>query len=94
MEYLIIGVAVIFNIVVIKIKFEKARYVDALVDSIFLITVTSLGSGSYGGLVVGTIASAGFSIYLMFSPPKFTTNNQMFNTFKKEFKEKLAEHQA
>lgn len=72
MEYLIIGLATLFNIVVIKIKFEKGRLADAALDSIVLFGVMSLFSGSYGALVVGVIASAGFSIYLMFSPPKFT----------------------
>jgi hypothetical protein len=37
-----------------------------------MIGVMILFSGSYSALVVGTIASALVSIFLFFSPPKFT----------------------
>ena len=71
MEFIVIGVAVFFNIVVIKWKYDKARYADALLDFVCLVAVSILFSGSYAALVVGTIASALVSIYLLVSPPKF-----------------------
>ena len=70
MEFIVIGVAVFFNIVVIKWKYDKARYADALLDFVCLVAVSILFSGSYAALVVGTIASALVSIYLLISPPK------------------------
>lgn len=70
MEFIIIGIAVFFNIAVIKWKFDRERYADAFVDFGCLIVVALLFSGSYAALVVGTIASALVSIYLFFSPPK------------------------
>ena len=70
MEFIVIGVAVFFNIVVIKWKYDKARYADALLDFVCLVAVSILFSGSYAALVVGTIASALVSIYLLVSPPK------------------------
>ena len=72
MEFTIIGFAVFFNIAFIKWKFDRARYLDAGLDTLLMIGVMILFSGSYSALVVGTIASALVSIFLFFSPPKFT----------------------
>ena len=69
-EFIIIGCAVFFNIAVIKWKYDKARYGDAILDFACLVAVAILFSGSYAALVVGTIASALVSIYLLVSPPK------------------------
>lgn len=71
MEFLIIGVAVFFNIAFLKWKFDRERYGDATLDLILLVLVALLFSGSYGALVVGTIASALVSLFLFFSPPRF-----------------------
>lgn len=70
LEFIVIGCAVFFNIAVIKWKYDKARYADALLDFVCLVSVSILFSGSYAALVVGTIASALVSIYLLVSPPK------------------------
>ena len=56
MEFIVIGCAVFFNIVVIKWKYDKARYADALLDLFCLVDVSILFSGSYEALVVVTIA--------------------------------------
>lgn len=69
MEFIIIGIAIFFNIAVIKWKYDRARYSDAILDFVCLVTVSILFSGSYSALVVGTIASALVSIYLLISPP-------------------------
>lgn len=71
MEFLIIGIVTFFNIAFIKWKFDRARYADASLDLFLLVIVMLLFSGSYGALVVGTIASALVSLFLYFSPPKF-----------------------
>lgn len=91
MEFLIIGLAAAFNIIVIKVKLERQRYIDSALDALFLVTVTMVFSGSYGALVTGTIASAIFSLYLLVSPPKFTASSPALDKFKKEFAEKLKE---
>lgn len=70
MEYLIIGIAVAFNMLVIKYKFEKSRFADAFLDLSLLVVLSFLFMGSYAGLVVSTVASAIISIYLYFVPPK------------------------
>ena len=69
-EFIIIGITVFFNIAVVKWKFDHKRYTDAIVDGTLLVAVTMVFSGSYGALVVGTIASALVSLYLLISPPR------------------------
>ena len=71
MEYIYVGIAVFFNIAIILWKFERAKYADAILDSILLFLVAFLFSGSYGALVSGTVASALVSLYLLINPPKF-----------------------
>jgi hypothetical protein len=71
MEFIIIGLAVAFNIIIIKTKIEKGRKEDAFFDACCLVAITMVFSGSFGGLVVGTIASAFISFYLLASPPTF-----------------------
>ena len=73
MEFILVGVAVFFNIAFIKWKFDRKRYADAGLDLTLLVIVMILFSGSYGALVVGTLASALISIFLFFSPPKLPT---------------------
>ena len=71
MEFLIIGLATAFNVLVIKIKLERLRYEDAAFDAILLILLSLVFGGTYAGMVVATISSAIISVYFMASPPKF-----------------------
>ena len=68
--FLIIGIAVAFNCLVIKYKFEKQRWADGTLDLFLLVVLSFLFMGSFGGLVVSTIASALISVYLYFYLPK------------------------
>jgi hypothetical protein len=70
MEFLVIGCAVAFNFLVIKVKFEKKRFADGVLDVLLLAIITFLFSGSFGGLVVATVASAIISLFLLAFPPK------------------------
>ena len=78
MYYLIIGIAVAFNFLVIKAKLERQRYADAGLDASLLVVISLLFSGSFGGLVTATIASAIVSIYLFFFPPKLPDLKALF----------------
>ena len=69
MEYLIIGIVTGLNILFIKFKFMKHRYIDGLLDTSVLIAVFILFNGSYGAMVVGMIASLMVSINLYYNPP-------------------------
>lgn len=89
MEFLIIGLAVAANIVVIKMKFDRKRYEDGIFDTILLALITIIFGGSYAGLVVGTIASCFISVYLFASPPTFFSGeNGIFKKFKEKARRK------
>ena len=71
MEFLLIGIATSFNLLVIKWKLEHSRFEDASLDATILFVLTAVFSGSTGGLIIATISSFIVSIYLLASPPKF-----------------------
>ena len=71
MMLLLVAIAVSFNLLVILWKFSNGRTMDATLDTGLLILVGSVFSGSFNALVVGTIASAIVSLYLLINPPKF-----------------------
>lgn len=85
MEFLVIGVVTALNLIIIKIKMDKKRYEDGIFDLLLLILITVVFSGTYGGLVVGTIGSMFISLYLFASPPKFFTGkNGLFHKAKED----------
>lgn len=90
MEFLVIGLAVAFNCIIIKEKFQRGRVEDGTFDLILLVVITLVFSGTYGALVVGTIASAFISLYFMASPPTFFTNLDLTGKIKKKLAEKAA----
>lgn len=71
MELLLIGIVTAFNLIIIKIKVEKARYGDTSLDIFTLFLLGVAFAGTYAGLVVATIASAIISLYLLAFLPKF-----------------------
>ena len=93
MEFIVIGLAVAFNCIIIKEKFQRGRTEDGTFDLILLVVITLVFSGTYGALVVGTIASAFISIYFMASPPTFFINLRIGDKIKKKLAEKEARKQ-
>lgn len=71
MELFILGIVVALNFMIIKIKFDRKRIEDGMFDTFFLFLMTVIFSGSYAGLIVGTIASLFLSIFFLASPPRF-----------------------
>ena len=90
MEFIVIGLAVAFNCIIIKEKFQRGRTEDGAFDLILLVVITLVFSGTYGSLVVGTIASAFISVYFMASPPTFFTNLDLTGKVKRKLAEKEA----
>ena len=90
MEFIVIGLAVAFNCIIIKEKFQRGRTEDGAFDLILLVAITLVFSGTYGSLVVGTIASAFISVYFMASPPTFFTNLDLTGKVKRKLAEKEA----
>ena len=85
MEFILVGMATAFNMLIIKWKLEKERYEDAILDGTILFTLAFTFQGSYGGLVVATIASAVISLYFIAFPPKFAQG--LLQKFKDSLKE-------
>jgi uncharacterized protein (DUF983 family) len=66
----IMGTAVAFNVLIIKWKLEHDRLSDALLDGFILVILSFVFMGTISGLMVGTVASAVVSLFLLASPPK------------------------
>lgn len=66
--FLLIGLAVSFNFIVILRKWKLRRYFDTFVDLSILTIMCFLFCGSFSALVTGTLASMFVSFYLYFNP--------------------------
>ena len=67
--YLIMGIALAFNIIVLLIKWRKLkRYLDTVVDAVLLAIVLILCHGSVTTMMMGVVASGIVSFYLLISP--------------------------
>lgn len=78
MEFLVLGIIVALNFIIVKMKLDRKRWEDATFDVLTLLVVMALFSGSYAGLVVGSVASLFISIYFFASPPKFFSGKEGF----------------
>ena len=70
MEFLLLGAAMGFNIIIIVIKFKAEQYANGFLDIGVFAILAGLLSGTLGGMVIATISSAIFSLYLLISPVK------------------------
>lgn len=72
MEITIVGIAMFFNFAVIYLKLNNNRQPEAILDgSVFIAIMYITSMAGQGGIYAGTVASALFSIFLYFNPPKF-----------------------
>ena len=69
MEYLIIGLAVAFNLIIVIWKLTHKRVFDGLIDASLLVAVATVFSGGLGTLIIGTVGSAVTSLYLLIVNP-------------------------
>ena len=65
---LLLGFALFFNVAVIMWKFQQGMETNAFIDGAVLGAIFWLFSGTMSALAIGTIASAMFSVYLIFVP--------------------------
>jgi len=70
LSILVLGMALWFNFITIYYKLKHGNIINGVFDGIILFLIMWLTSGSLAGLSIGTIASALFSIYLVFDPIK------------------------
>ena len=71
MEFLLIGIATAFNVMILKWKLDRGRSEDPVVDVTVLVALSWLFGGTLGGLIIAMVASAIISLYLIVSPPAF-----------------------
>lgn len=71
MEFLVLGLVVAVNFIIVKMKLDRKRWEDAIFDLVTMVIVLTMFSGSYAGLIVGSVASLFISLYFFASPPKF-----------------------
>ena len=88
MEAVIIAIAASFNMLIIKWKVEHKRFADAALDVTILIVLSAMFAHTLGGMIIATISSFMASIYLLWSPPKFTSNIDT-EEFMSELKKRL-----
>jgi hypothetical protein len=72
MEYLILGLVTAFNFIILKYKFDHARYYDLTIDIITLLFLSWLFKGTISGLIVAMIAGSVVSIYLLITTNRNT----------------------
>lgn len=71
MSFLLLGIAMGFNVIIVVVKFKSKQYANGFLDiGVFTILTLILGS-TLGGMVIATISSAIFSLYLLISPVRF-----------------------
>ena len=68
---ILIGVVTFFNLIILKIKFEKERWADLAMDIGSIIILNVLFGGTLTGMTIAMIASFLISLYLLIWPPKF-----------------------
>jgi len=74
MTFLLLGIAMGFNVIIIVIKFKDRQYANAVLDIGVFIMLAAILGGTLGGMVIATISSAIFSLYLLVSPVRFSND--------------------
>jgi len=69
---IIVGAITAFNLIVLKMKFERQRYADVLLDLAAMIVLNIMFGMTLGGMVVAMTASFIISIWLFYNPPMFS----------------------
>ena len=67
---LALGFAVLFNFIILRVKWNKGMYADVGVDIFMLVLLNSVFGGSILGVVSATAGSTLISLYLMWQPVK------------------------
>jgi hypothetical protein len=75
-----LGFAVLFNFVILRIKWNKGNYVDVGVDVLMLVLLNIVFGGSILGVVSATMGSTLISLYLIWFPVKLFEEYQSPNS--------------
>ena len=70
---LILGIAILFNFVILRIKWNRKQYADAAVDLGMLLVLNAVFGGTILGVASATAGSTLISLYLMKNPVTFSS---------------------
>ena len=65
-----LGLMVLFNFIILRVKWNRGDYADVVVDASMLILLNSVFGGSILGVISATAGSTLISLYLMWKPVK------------------------
>ena len=71
---LVFGIATFFNFIILKWKFDRARYYDLFLDITTLAILSIIFGGTMGGMAIAMVASFFISIYLLLTMRKTNAN--------------------
>lgn len=78
---LALGLAVLFNFIIIRVKWSKGNYLDVGVDIAMLLILNTVFGGTILGVVSATAGSTLISLYLIWRPIKLLTKGQTIGEF-------------
>lgn len=91
---LALGLAVLFNFIILRIKWSKGEYANVVVDVVMLLLLNLVFGGSILGVISATVGSTLISLYLIWYPIKLFSRDTG-ETFMKSFsKDSVARNQA
>jgi hypothetical protein len=67
-ELFILSIFVILNFIILRIKIDKKRFTDSIVDISVMLFLAFIFNGTYKGMIVAMVSGFVFSIYLYFYP--------------------------
>ena len=68
MMVMALGLAVLFNFIILRVKWNRGDYADVAVDIAMLVLLNSVFGGSILGVISATAGSTLISLYLMWKP--------------------------
>jgi len=71
---LVLGVAILFNFVILRVKWGRGQYADAAVDLFMLLVLNAVFGGTILGVASATAGSTLISLYLMKKPVQVPSN--------------------
>jgi multisubunit Na+/H+ antiporter MnhB subunit len=79
MSILIFAIATVFNLIILRFKWNRQHKIDAVLDVCILAFLITVFGGSFEGTIIAMVSSFIMSLYLWFYPPKLLFKNPFKN---------------
>lgn len=76
MMVMALGLAVLFNFIILRVKWNRGNYADIAVDVAMLVLLNSVFGGSILGVISATAGSTLISLYLMWKPVRLFPDHE------------------